>query len=71
MDSLPAPTGIVTLLLTISADIDEWATVHGVSVQEAQRELMERVQGSTRAILAAVIEGLEDLKVRTVEVSHH
>jgi hypothetical protein len=63
--------GIVTLRLTISADIDDWAAVHGVSRQEAHRELMERVQGSTRAVLAAIMEGLEDLKIRTVEVSHH
>jgi hypothetical protein len=32
---------------------------------------MERVQGSTRAVLAALIEGLEDMKIRMVEVSHH
>ena len=71
MDSSTTPEGIVTLRLTVSADIDEWAQTHGVSRKEAHRELMERVQGSTRAVLAALIEGLEDIKIRTVEVSHH
>ena len=61
----------MTLRLTVSADIDEWAELHGVTRKEAHHELMERVQGSTRAVLAALIEGLEDMKIRTVEVSHH
>jgi hypothetical protein len=71
MNPSNASEGIVTLRLTISADIDDWAAVHGVSRQEAHRELMERVQGSTRAVLAAVMAGLDDLKIHTVEVSHH
>ena len=71
MEPSNATEGVVTLRLTISADVDDWAAVHGVSRQDAHRELMERVQGSTRAVLAALIEGLEDIKIRTVEVSHH
>jgi hypothetical protein len=71
MDSSTSPEGIVTLRLTVSADVDEWAQLHGVDRKEAHRELMERVQGSTRAVLAALIEGLEDMKIRMVEVSHH
>jgi hypothetical protein len=71
MESSSASDGVVTLRLTISADIDGWAVAHGVTLQDAQRELTERVNGSTRAVLAALIEGLEDLKIRTVEVSQH
>jgi hypothetical protein len=71
VDSSTSPEGIVTLRLTVSADTDEWADLHGASRKEAHRELMPRVQGSTRGVLAALIEGLEDMKIATVEVSHN
>jgi hypothetical protein len=67
----PGAAGTVTLLMTVTVDVDGWASEHGVTTQEAQRELRDRVNGSSRAILAALIEGLDGMQILSVGISQH
>jgi hypothetical protein len=71
MESSSAPDGSVTMLVTITVDVDGWAAEHGVTTEEAQRELRDRVNASSRGVLAAAIEGLDGMRIVSVGISQH
>lgn len=59
------------MLMTVTVDVDGWASAHGVTVGDAQRELRDRVNASSRAVLAALIEGLDGMQILSVGISQH
>jgi hypothetical protein len=69
--SRPGADGTVTMLMTVTVDVDGWASAHGVTTQEAQRELRDRVNASSRAVLAALIEALDGMQILSVGISQH
>jgi hypothetical protein len=55
--------------ITLSVDIHGWAKMHGATLEDAQRELRQRVDGSTHAAAAVIVEALGDLDLGSVGIA--
>jgi hypothetical protein len=63
------PDGTATLTITLNVDIHRWAQKHGATLEDAQRELRQRVDGSTHAATAVIVEALGDLDIQSVGIA--